>query len=142
MVSFDLKAILYIAKTTNPASVFFQVLEKDLDQHKPVHEHVMQKGKAVLETMKPGREKDILQQKLEGLETRWNELSEKITQRGEKLQDIEPSASKYVNSSEPFTNWLLESEERLKDCEKIPEDEESSTQQLELLEVRLTFSLL
>lgn len=97
----------------------------------------MEKGKAVLGNMKPGREKDNLEQKLEDLDTRWNNLSERISQRGEKLQEIEPSAGKYVNSSEPFTNWLSESEERLKDCEKIPEDEETATQQLELLEVSL-----
>ena len=91
----------------------------------------------MLESIKPGREKDNLLQKLEDLDARWNQLSENISQRGEKLEHVEPSASKYVNSSEPFTSWLLESEERLKSCEKIPEDEESTTQQLELLEVRL-----
>lgn len=106
-----------------------------MDHHKPVHEHVMEKGKAVLDSMKPGREKDNLEQKLQDLDTRWNNHSERISQRGEKLQEIEPSAGKYVNSSEPFTSWLSESEERLKECEKIPEDEESATQQLELLEV-------
>lgn len=112
-----------------------------MDQHKPVHEHVIEKGKAVLDNMKPGRDKDNLEQKLQDLEARWNDLSERITQRGDKLQEIEPSASKYVNSSEPFTNWLAESEERLKECEKIPEDEESVTQQLEILEVRFTLNL-
>ena len=95
----------------------------------------MEKGKAVLDSMKPGREKDNLEQKLQDLDTRWNNHSERISQRGEKLQEIEPSAGKYVNSSEPFTSWLSESEEHLKECEKIPEDEESATQQLELLEV-------
>lgn len=101
----------------------------------------MEKGKAVLDNMKPGREKDNLEQKLKDLDARWNDLSERISQRGDKLQEIEPSASKYSNSSEPFTNWLSESEERLKECEKIPEDEESATQQLEILEVRLSLKL-
>ena len=85
--------------------------------------------------MKPGREKDKLEQRLKDLDTRWNELSDKIKERSEKLQEVEPSASKYLDCSEPFTTWLSESEERLKDCEKIPEDEESAAQQLELLEV-------
>ena len=119
--------------------LLLQALEKDLDQHKPIHEHVMQKGEAVLGTMKPGREKEKLEQRLQDLDTRWNELSNKINERSEKLEEVEPSASRYVHCSEPFTNWLLESEERLKNCEKIPEDEESATQQLELLEVRVYF---
>lgn len=85
--------------------------------------------------MKPGREKDKLEERLKDLDTRWNELSDKIKERSEKLQEVEPSASKYLDCSEPFTTWLSESEERLKDCEKIPEDEESAAQQLELLEV-------
>lgn len=117
------------------------MLEKDVEQHMPVHEHVMEKGKAMLDSMKPGREKDNLQQKLEDLDTRWNQLSENISQRNQKLKNVEPSASKYVNSIEPFTNWLAESEERLKSCEKIPEDEESTTQQIELLEVSLVLRL-
>lgn len=116
-------------------TALLQVLEKDLDQHKPVHEHVMQKGEEVLKTMKPGGEKEKLEQKLKDLDRRWNELSDKINKRSTKLLEVEPSASKYVHCSEPFTNWLSESEDKLKDCEKIPEDEESAAQQLELLEV-------
>lgn len=89
----------------------------------------------MLETMKPGREKEKLEQMLKDLDTRWKELSDKINERSEKLEEVEPSANKYVHCSEPFTHWLSESEERLKDCDKIPEDEESAAQQLELLEV-------
>ena len=115
--------------------MLLQVLEKDFEQQKSVREHVIQNGQEVLETMKPGKEKENLEQMLQTLETRWNELFDQIKERGEKLQEIEPSASRYVHCLEPFINWLSESEALLKDCEKMPEDEDSATQQLEILEV-------
>ena len=116
-----------------------QALEKELNQHKPIREHVMLKGEEVLQTIKPGTDRENLEQRLQDLATRWNELSEKINERSTKLQEVEPSASNYVDCVEPFTSWLSESEEIVKECEKIPEDDEGTTQQLELLEVGLFF---
>ena len=99
----------------------------------------MLKGEEVLQTIKPGTDRENLEQRLQDLATRWNELSEKINERSTKLQEVEPSASNYVDCVEPFTSWLSESEEIVKECEKIPEDDEGTTQQLELLEVGLFF---
>ena len=89
----------------------------------------------MLQALKPGAEIEKLKQRLQDVETRWCDVSEKINGRRAKLQEVEPSASKYVECSEPFTTWLSESEGRLKECDNIPEDDESTTRQLELLEV-------
>ena len=118
-------------------TVYFQVLEKEFTQFKPIHEHVIKKGEEILQAMKPGTENEKLKQRLQEVDKRWSDLSEKINERRTKLQEVEPSASKYVESSEPFTTWLSESEGRLKECENIPEDDESIARQLELLEVCL-----
>ena len=91
----------------------------------------------MLQALKPGAEIEKLKQRLQDVDTRWCDVSEKINERRAKLQEVEPSASKYVESSEPFTTWLSESEGRLKECDNIPEDDESTTRQLELLEVCL-----
>ena len=129
--NFDVSTFCYIV------TVYFQVLEKEFTQFKPIHEHVIKKGEEMLQALKPGAEIEKLKQRLQDVDTRWCDVSEKINERRAKLQEVEPSASKYVECSEPFTTWLSESEGRLKECDNIPEDDESTTRQLELLEVCL-----
>lgn len=110
-------------------------MKGDLDHQKRNYEHICEEGKQVLDGLKPGREKDKLERKLQELETSWDELTSKVKDREEKLQEVEPTAQQHHNTAEVFTAWLTEAEQRLEQCEEMPSDEEELIRQMEVVEV-------
>ena len=89
----------------------------------------------MLDNLKPGREKDKLERKLQELEECWNELAERLENRQEKLDEIEPDSERYYNTCQDFTVWLDDADKRLKDIEKLPCDAEELQHVHDLLEV-------
>lgn len=114
-----------------------QAINNQLDLHRQMFEYVTTEGQKILETLPEGPEHDKLETKLDNTKTRWQDLSDKLNEHSTKLEYVKPTAKVYEETSDPFMNWLSEAEARLKDCDKIPSDQEELMHVQEMVEVSL-----
>jgi hypothetical protein len=104
-------------------------------------DHVTKEGQTILESLPEGPEHDKLENKLDNTKTRWQELSDKLTDHSTKLDQVKPTAKVYEEISDPFMTWLSEAEGRHRNCDKIPSDQEELMHVQEMVEVRIFLEL-
>ena len=103
----------------------------------PNFDEVFSNGQDVVDGSEKGQERDSLNDKLEDLRTRWDELKKKSNERKEVLEEIVPLAKKYDESRKELLPWLDEAEKKLDNLEVVSADQSNLNKQDEIAKVRI-----
>ena len=109
-------------------------IAQNIAKKEPVYEKVLEDGRAVLDRMKPGEEKDQQQEKLDNLVSRWSNLKEKTDDLQRKIDEVQEASKKHMTKNDPFKDWLDEAEKKLDKIKPISCDEDLVENVLEELE--------
>ena len=100
----------------------------NIARKEPVYEKILQDGRTMLNEVEPGDEKDELNYRLDEMTRRWEAMKENTADLMRNTSTIVEAAKKYVDSVQPFKDWLDETEKKLNkirpetsDPEKIDE---------------------
>ena len=82
-------------------------------QMQPVLEKLLVAGEKVLEASDPGKDRDTLQQKLDDLKEKWENVKSRATDRDNDVASVIPDAKSFHTGAQKFDLWLSETERKL-----------------------------
>ena len=114
---------------------FLQQVHNDIIQEEPVFERLIQKGEHFAESLKPGEEKDAVNDKLHEIKHRYNDIVDRSKTMHDTITTVVPVAQKFVEKSVTFKEWLKQTEDAFNDLEPVPCDEEELSRQVKHVKV-------
>lgn len=106
----------------------------DVKQLEPVYSKLSSCGYDVLESLEPGEEKELLKDKLNEIDQRWNNVKEKVDDRKANIDEVTPDAKNYHEHSHSLIPCLEDAESYLTSCGPIPCDEKALAREEKLLQ--------
>ena len=88
----------------------------NITRKQPVFDKILEDGHGMLERMEAGDEKDAQKEKLEQMETRWNEIKEKTADMQKRVQVVHEASQKYDQRATNFREWLQDAEKQDLSC--------------------------
>jgi len=88
-------------------------LSDSVAQMQPVLEKLLVAGEKVLEASDPGKDRDTLQQKLDDLKEKWENVKSRATERDSNVASVIPDAKSFHTGAQKFDLWLSETERKL-----------------------------
>ena len=85
----------------------------NITRKQPVFDKILEDGHGMLERMEAGDEKDAQKEKLEQMETRWNEIKEKTADMQKRVQVVHEASQKYDQRATNFREWLQDAEKKV-----------------------------
>ena len=86
----------------------------ELARKEPVYEKILQDGRAMLNDLEPGDEKDELSNKLDTVTKRWIAVKKDSADHLRQTNTVVEAAKKYEDLIQPFKIWLEEAEKKVK----------------------------
>jgi Spectrin repeat. len=115
---------------------YLQLAEKDLEAKEPLYERILQNGNSLLDDTEDGPEKEAVQQKLDDLTKKWDDVKDKTKKRTDDLDRLYPLAQAHSDSHVTFSVYLDGAEKKLNGFKQPAIDQEELDRQKKELEVR------
>ena len=106
----------------------------NIARKQPVFEKILEDGLEMLERMEPGSEKDVQQEKLEQMKTRWNDVKDKTAEIQKCVQEVHEASQKYDLRAVAFREWLQNSEKKASKIYPVSCDEHELDESLKEIE--------
>ena len=88
-------------------------VSENISRKQPVFEKILEDGHSMLEKMEPGSERDIQQEKLEKMRSRWNDIKDKVGGLQKFVEEVHEASQKYDHRAAAFRFWLEDAEKKL-----------------------------
>lgn len=85
----------------------------------------------LLETAEPSPDRDVLQQKLNDIKTRWDAVKAKTADRDSQISELAPALHDYYTHVDPFSDWLKGVHIKLSTQEPVSCDKKTVDRQVE-----------
>jgi len=96
-------------------SSYFQPILQDVIDKEPVYEAILKSGEELKNASQVQADKDNLEEKLEDITKRWNELKASSNDRDKLLDDAVEATTEYQQLKNQFVPWLDETEKSFDD---------------------------
>lgn len=100
----------------------------------PVFEKILEDGLSMLERMEPGSERDVQQEKLEKMKSRWNDVKDKTAELQSCVAEVHEASQKYDQQAAAFKDWLQDAEKKANKIYPVSCDENELNESLKELE--------
>ena len=107
----------------------------NIARKQPVFEKILEDGLSMLERMEPGDEKDMQQEKLEKIKSRWNAVKDKTAELQGCIHEVHEASQKYDHRAAAFKDWLEDAEKKASKIYPVSCDENELNETLKELEV-------
>ena len=135
------------AANMGPVSSLYDVLRQqseevehasaDVKQLEPLFESISKNGQDIMNSLEAGQEKDELEEKLNDLSSRWNEVLSKVEARKAKVDEIAPVSKTHCDSLQSLRPWMTEQENWLTSLELVSCDEKAIAKEQKVLAILL-----
>lgn len=106
----------------------------NITRKQPVFDKILEDGLSMLKRMEPGNEKNVQQEKLEQMKTRWNDVKDKTAEMQKCVEVVHEASQKYDNRAAAFREWLLDAEKKASKIYPVSCDENELDESLKELE--------
>lgn len=108
-------------------------VSENISRKQPVFEKVLEDGNGMLEKMEPGSERDIQQEKLEKMRSRWNDIKDKVAGLRKFVEEVHEASQKCDHRAAAFRVWLDDAEKKLGRIYPVSCDENELNETLKTL---------
>ena len=103
-----------------------------MEQRTPVYSQILTTSQQFLESTEDGAETEKLRKTVDDMVERWEAVKEKTTKDREVIDKVLPLAKLYRETTDAFTDWLLPTERKLENFEKLVGDRNTVARQQEI----------
>ena len=111
-----------------------EALRIDMALQETAVEKLVQNGQQVVDALEDAPEREIMEQKIYELKTRWQTTKAKVDDRQVHLNTVEVQAQKYRQEADALSALITDAEEKIAEFEPLSADMDNIAKQKELLQ--------
>lgn len=109
-------------------------VSENIARKQPVFDKILEDGLSMLERMEPGSDRDLQQEKLEQMKSRWNDVSNKAAELQRLVEEVHEASQKYDRLAAAFKEWLEDVEKKANKIHPVSCDQNELDESLKELE--------